>query len=44
MPNLQDPDEMAEFLKENMDSFSINTRLGLVESLMPKEDFTVALN
>jgi len=44
MPNIQDPDEMVNFLNENMDSFSADTRLGIIEKLMPKEDFTVALN
>jgi len=44
MPNLQDPDEMVNFLKENMDYLSTDVKLGFIEKLMPKEDFTEALN
>jgi len=44
MPNIQDPDTMVNFLNENMDSFSVDTRLGIIEKLMPKEDFMEALN
>ena len=44
MPNLQDPDELVDFLKENMDYLSTDVKLGFIEKLMPKEDFTEALN
>jgi len=44
MPNLQDPEELANFLKENMDYLSTETRLGFIEKLMPTKDFTEALN
>jgi len=44
MPNLQDPEELANFLKENMDYLSTDTRLGFIEKLMPTKDFTEALN
>jgi len=43
MPDFSDLGSIAEFMKENMDSFSEEARLGFVESLMPK-DFTEALN
>jgi len=43
MPDFSDLGSVAEFMKENMDSFSEEARLGFVESLMPK-DFTEALN
>jgi len=43
MPDIQDLDNLADYLKENMDSFSEETRLGFVEKLMPK-DFPMALN
>jgi len=43
MPDLQDPTELANFMKDNMDSFSKETRLGFIETLMPK-DFPVARN
>jgi len=43
MPDFSDLGSVAEFMKENMDSFSEEARLGFVESLMPK-DFTGALN
>jgi len=43
MPDLSDPDTFANFLKDNMDSFSEETRLGFVEKLMA-QDFPVALN
>jgi len=43
MPNFSDLGSVAEFMKENMDSFSEEARLSFVESLMPK-DFTEALN
>jgi len=43
MPDFSDLSSVAEFMKENMDSFSEEARLGFVESLMPK-DFTEALN
>jgi len=43
MPDFSDLGSVAEFMKENMDSFSEEARLGFVESLMPK-DFMGALN
>ena len=43
MPDFQDPDKFAEFMKDNMDYFSEEARLGFVEKLMPK-DFQAALN
>ena len=43
MPDIQNLDNCANYLKENMDSFSKDVRLGFVEKLMPK-DFPGALN
>jgi len=43
MPDIQDLDKLADFMKDNMDYFSKETRLGFVEKLMPK-DFQAALN
>jgi len=43
MPDLSDLDTFADYLKDNMDSFSEDTRLGFVEKLMGK-DFPAALN
>ena len=43
IPNIQDLDTFANYLKDNMDSFDEDTRLGFVEKLMPK-DFSAALN
>jgi len=43
MPDISDLDTFADYLKENMDSFSEETRLGFVEKLMAK-DFPTALN
>jgi len=43
MPDLSDPDTFVDYLKDNMDSFSEETRLGFVEKLMSK-DFPAALN
>jgi len=43
MPDISDPDTFADYLKDNMDSFSEETRLGFVEKLMAK-DFPAALN
>jgi len=43
MSDIQDLDKLADYLKDNMDSFSEETRLGFVEKLMPK-DFPAALN
>jgi len=43
MPDLSDPDTFVDYLRDNMDSFSEETRLGFVEKLMAK-DFPVALN
>ena len=43
MPDFQNLDSVADFMKDNMDSFSEDARLGFVEKLMPK-DFPAALN
>jgi len=43
MPDISDLDTFADYLKDNMDSFSKETRLGFVEKLMSK-DFPAALN
>jgi len=43
MPDISDPDTFADYLRDNMDSFSEETRLGFVEKLMSK-DFPTALN
>jgi len=43
MPDIQNLDSFADYLKDNMDSFSKEDRLGFVEKLMPK-DFPAALN
>jgi len=43
MPNFQDPDSISGFLKDNMDSLDENTKLSIIETLMPK-DFTEAQN
>jgi len=43
MPNFQDSDSITEFLQDNMDSLDENTKLSIIETLMPK-DFTEARN
>jgi len=43
MPDISDLDTFADYLKDNMDSFSEETRLGFVEKLMG-QDFPAALN
>jgi len=43
MPDISDLDTFANYLKDNMDSFSEETRLGFVEKLMG-QDFPAALN
>jgi len=43
MPDFSNLNSVAEFMKENMDSFSEEARLVFVETLMPK-DFPTALN
>ena len=43
MPDISNLDTFANYLKDNMDSFSEETRLGFVETLMPK-DFPKARN
>ena len=43
MPNFQDSDSIAEFLRDNMDTLDENTKLSIVKTLMPK-DFTKARN
>jgi len=42
-PNFQDSDSITEFLQDNMDSLDENTKLSIIETLMPK-DFTEARN
>ena len=42
-PDFQDLDSVAEFLKDNMDSFDEDTKLNFIRKLMPK-DFTEAQN
>jgi len=41
MPDLQDLDSLAGYLKDNMDSFDEDTKLDFIRKLMPK-DFTEA--
>jgi len=43
MPDISDPNTFTDYLRDNMDSFSEETRLGFVEKLMSK-DFPAALN
>jgi len=43
MPDVQDLDSLARFLKDNMDSFNEDTKLDFIEKLMLK-DFTKARN
>jgi len=43
MPDLQDLDSLASYLKDNMDSFDEDTKLDFIGKLMPK-DFTKARN
>jgi len=43
MPDISNLDTFAEYLRDNMDSFSEDARLGFVETLMPK-DFPKARN
>ena len=43
MPDISELDTFADYLKDNMDSFSEETRLGFIEKLMGK-DFPAALN
>ena len=43
MPDFENLNNLANYMKENMDSFSEEARLGFVEKLMPK-DFPAALN
>jgi len=43
MPDILNLDTFTNYLKDNMDSFSEETRLGFVETLMPK-DFPEAQN
>jgi len=43
MPDIQNLDNFADYLKDNMDSFSKEARLGFVKKLMPK-DFPEAWN
>ena len=39
----KEPDEIAKYLKTNMDSFPLNTKLELIETLMPSDqDFAEA--
>jgi len=43
MPDFQNPDSISEFLKDNMDSLDEDTKLSIIETLVPK-DFTKARN
>jgi len=43
MPDIQDLDNLANYLKENMDSFDEETKLDFIRKLMPK-DFPKARN
>jgi len=43
MPDIQNLDNFADYLKDNMDSFNEDTKLDFIQKLMPK-DFPVALN
>ena len=42
-PDFQDPDSLANFMKENMDSFDEDTKMSFIEKLM-LQDFTGAQN
>jgi len=43
MPDFQNPDSVSEFLKDNMNSLDEDTKLSIIETLVPK-DFTKARN
>jgi len=43
MPDIQNLDSLADYLKENMDSFNKETKLDFIRKLMPK-DFPEARN
>ena len=43
MPDFGNLDSLADYMKENMDSFDKETKLGFIGKLMPK-DFPEALN
>ena len=43
MPDVQNLDSLADFMKENMDSFNEETKLDFIGKLMPK-DFPKAQN
>jgi len=43
MPDLDNLDSLAEYMKENMDSFNEETKLDFIGKLMPK-DFPEARN
>jgi len=43
MPDIQNLDSLADYLKENMDSFNEETKLDFIRKLMPK-DFPEAQN
>jgi len=43
MPDIQELNSLADYLKENMDSFDEETKLDFIEKLMPK-DFPKAQN
>jgi len=43
MPDIENLDSLADFLKENMDSFNKETKLDFIGKLMPK-DFPEARN
>ena len=42
-PDFQNPDSISKFLKDNMDSLDEDTKLSIIERLVPK-DFTEAQN
>jgi len=43
MPDIENLDSLADYLKENMDSFDEETKLDFIGKLMPK-DFPEARN
>jgi len=43
MPEIQELNKLADYLKDNMDSFDEDTKLDFIGKLMAK-DFPVALN
>jgi len=37
MPDIQNLDNLADYLKDNMDSFDEDTKLDFIRKLMPKD-------